>query len=91
MFVFSWEGLALGVDLSDFYKLGASLPASLAGTFFPEKNSHFFYIRRPPSGASGCGDPFVTGSIPTGLADVACFRAVVTDRGPVMYFGYFVL
>ena len=25
-------------DMSDFCKLGASLPASLAGAFFPEKN-----------------------------------------------------
>ena len=44
MFAFSWEGLALGVDLCDFYKLGASLPASLAGACFPEKKPVLFYI-----------------------------------------------
>ena len=34
MFVFSWEGFVLGVVLSVVLKLGASLPASLAGVFF---------------------------------------------------------
>ena len=48
MFVFSWEGLILGVDLCDFYKLGASLPASLAGAFFPEKKPVLFFIYAKP-------------------------------------------
>ena len=48
MFVFSWEGLILGVDLCDFYKLGASLPAALAGAFFPEKKPVLFFIYAKP-------------------------------------------
>ena len=47
MFGFSWEGLVLGPDLSDFYKLGASLPASLAGEFFPRKRRSFFIYAKP--------------------------------------------
>ena len=32
-------------DMSDFYKLGASLPASLAGAFFfREKPGPYFYV-----------------------------------------------
>ena len=44
MLVFSWEGLVLGVDLCDFYKLGASLPASLAGAFFSEKKPDLIFM-----------------------------------------------
>ena len=41
MYVFLGNALP---DMSDFYKLGASLPASLAGVFFPEKNPVLFYV-----------------------------------------------
>ena len=35
-------------DMSDFYKLGASLPASLAGAFFSEKNPVLIFMYAKP-------------------------------------------